>query len=212
MNPIGYSAGCKAIVDAFDALPDAQKNGDYWGEIPVNPVRSEIKAYYIKEQHFKCVYCDRQIVTANHSLWDAEHIISRKAAPRFMFNPENLAVSCRDCNNAKREHEVRRNKNRKSFPKKSEHYSIFHAHYGVYQEHIRWVGDICVPISKKGTQTLIACDLTRFTAELLGMAGIINDPAFDQQVGQLMKAKTKVEAQAQLAAINVYIENIPQTP
>ena len=212
MNPVTYSAANKAIVDAFDALPEAQKDSDYWSDAAVNPVRSEIKTHYINEQNFRCIYCDRQIATVNHSLWDAEHIISRKGAPRFMFTPQNLAVACRDCNNSKREHEVRHNKTRKLFPDKSEHYKIFHAHYDVYHEHIRWVGEICVPVSKKGAQTLIACDLTRFTATLLGIDGIINDPAFDQQVGQLMKAKTKIEAKAQLAAISVYVENIPQKP
>lgn len=210
MTPVQYSAVSQTIVDAFEALPTDQQSGDYWSNDAVAPVRGEIKEHYIEEQKYHCIYCARQIVTDNKSLWDAEHIISRAKAPRFMFKSENLAISCRDCNIAKGEKEIRHNPNRKSFPNKSEHYLIIHPHYDNYGNHIRWFGEICAPITEKGQNTQQICNLTRFTAKLLGIDGVIADPGFDRLVGQLVKGKTKLEVLGTLAALKVYAENIPQ--
>jgi hypothetical protein len=44
----------------------------------------------------------------------------------------------------------------------------------------------------------------------LGVKGKLVDPSFDKHLGDLLKAKTKLEAQASLAAISVYVEAIPQ--
>ncbi|MER9163628.1 HNH endonuclease [Mesorhizobium sp. M0715] len=210
MTPVEYSPASQAIVKAFEAVPEENQSASYWSNDEVEPVRAEIKDHYILEQLYHCVYCARQIVTANKALWDAEHVISRSKASRFMFTPRNLAVSCRDCNNAKGDKEIRSNPKRKSFPDGSGHYLIVHPHYDTYADHIRWFGDICAPLSEKGTETLVVCNLTRFTAKLLGIKGIISDPSFDEQVGQLIKAKSKLEALSRIAAITVYVENIPQ--
>ncbi len=209
MTPVEYTPENKVLVDAFDALLPEQQLKEYWGHDDVEPVRAQIKDHYIAEQQYVCVYCNRQIVTANKALWDAEHIISRAKAARFMFTPENLAISCRDCNNAKGEQDVRTSHPLK-FPDTSAHYRIAHPHFDKYADHIRWFGDICAPISEKGAQTLIVCNLTRFTAKLLGIEGKLVDPGFDKHVGDLIKAKTKLEAKAALAAVTVYVEDIPQ--
>ncbi|MBH0240014.1 HNH endonuclease [Methylobrevis albus] len=209
MTPIQYSALSKLIVDAFDAREEIDKDSKYWNDKSVDLVRAEIKDHYIDDQHFKCVYCDREIVTANKSLWDAEHVISREKAARFMFTPRNLAVSCRDCNIAKGQKEVRTT-TRQQFPDESRHYTIVHPHFDNYADHIRWVGDICVPISDKGETTQFVCRLTRFTAQLLGVSGVLDDPGFDRYVGELFKAKTKADAKAALAAVSTYVEDIPQ--
>lgn len=210
MTPVQYSVGSKTLVDAFEALPEDQQLGSYWSDKAIDSIRAEVKDHYIVEQQYRCVYCNRQIVTANKALWDAEHIISRSRAARFMFRPQNLAVSCRDCNNAKGEKEVRVDPARVSFPDRSNHYVIVHPHYDDYDIHIRWFGDICVPQSEKGERTQSVCRLTRFTAALLGIEGGIDDSGFDELVGQLVKAKTRTRAKALLAAMNVYAETLPQ--
>jgi len=209
MTPVQYNIANKAIVDAFERLPENQQSGTYWNDDAINSVRAEIKDHYIAEQKYQCVYCQRQIASANKALWDAEHIICREKAPRFMFTPKNLAVSCRDCNIAKGQKEVRTT-TRKKFPDKSEHYIIIHPHFDIYNKHIRWIGDICVPMSDKGVATQETCDLTRFTAKLLGVDGILISPAFDKFVGNLLTAKNRIDAQAAIAAISVFVENIPQ--
>lgn len=210
MTPVQYSTASKVIVDAFEKLPENKQSSTYWSDVAVEPVRKEIKDHYIVEQNYVCVYCRRQIVTANNALWDAEHVITRVKASRFMFTPKNLAVSCRDCNISKGQEEVRKNASRKSFPNESKHYLIVHPHFDNYEDHIRWFGDVCTPISVKGVKTQEICGLTRFTAELLGIDGVLVHPGFDKQVGELLKAKNKLEAKAALAALNVYVESIPQ--
>lgn len=209
MKPITYSAESQTIVDAFEKLASDQQTSAHWSDRTVDPVRAEIKDHYISEQKLHCVYCKRQIVTTNKALWDAEHIICRDIVPSFMFIPQNLAVSCRDCNISKGKKEVRKTK-RKLFPDESRHYLIVHPHFDNYSDHIRWIGDICVALSKKGVATQAICDLTRFTAKLLGINGTLMDPGFDKYVGELLKAKTRTDAKAAMAAISVYVENIPQ--
>lgn len=209
MTPVQYSPANQVIVDNFENLPKNSQSSTYWSDGAVEPARAEIKNHYIAEQQYVCVYCRRQIVTANKALWDAEHVIPREKAPRFMFTPQNLAVSCRDCNNAKGNDEVRKTK-RKQFPDQSKHYLIVHPHFDNYADHLRWFGDICAPLSDKGVKTLSTCNLTRFTAKLLGINGALVQPGFDKYVGELLKAKNKTDAKAALAAVGVYVESIPQ--
>ena len=210
MTPVQYSKASEAIVTAFENLPEEQMSSKYWSQDVVDPVRTEIKNHYIAVQKYTCVYCKRQIATANKSLWDAEHVICRDKAPRFTFTPQNLAVSCKDCNIAKGQAEVRTTK-RKKFPNESKHYLIIHPHFDNYSDHIRWIGDICVPLTDKGVKTQVTCGLTRFTAELLGVDGVLVNPDFDRYVGTLLKAKNRAEAEAAIAAINTYVKNIPQS-
>lgn len=209
MKPVSYSAQNQAIVDAYDGLPPDQQVGSYWSNDSLTAVRKEIKDYYIAEQKYLCVYCKRQIHSANNALWDAEHIVCRDGAPQFMFHPQNLAVSCKDCNLTKGKKEVRTTL-RKKFPNQSGHYTIVHPHFDEYEKHIRWVGDICAPSSDKGTRTMEVCGLTRFTAKLFGIDGVLVDSGFDKYVGELMKAKDKASAEAALAAIATYVAKIPQ--
>jgi hypothetical protein len=209
MTPIKYSPPSQAIVDHFEGLAEDEQLGTYWNDDAVNTVRAEIKNHYIAVQKYVCVYCRRHVATANNALWDAEHVVCRENAPRFMFTPQNLAISCRDCNIAKGRKEVRTTV-RKKFPDESKHYLIVHPHFDDYDEHIRWIGDICAPISDKGVETQKMCGLTRFTAKLLGIDGVLVNPSFDKHVGELLKAKNKLDAKAALAAINVYVESIPQ--
>jgi len=209
MTPVQYSQASQTIVTAFENLPEVQQSSNYWGEDAVDPVRTEIKNHYIAEQNYTCVYCNRQIVTTNKALWDAEHVICRDSVPRFMFTPQNLAISCRDCNITKGQKEVRTT-NRKKFPNESKHYLIVHPHFDTYSDHIRWFGDICAPITKKGAKTLAICDLTRFTAKLLGINGVLVNPGFDKSVGELINAKNKMDLEVALAAIKIYVKSIPQ--
>jgi hypothetical protein len=209
MTPVEFSPANKMIIDAFEALPADEQSPDYWEDAAVTPLRGQAKDHYIAEQDYMCAYCRKEIATANKAVWDAEHVVCRQKVAGYMFVPQNLAVSCKDCNIAKGQAEVRTT-TRKKFPDQSKHYLIVHPHFDNYEEHIRWVGDICVPVSAKGTRTLVMCDLTRYTAKLLGVKGKLVDPSFDKHLGDLLKAKTKLEAQASLAAISVYVEAIPQ--
>lgn len=208
MNPVKYDKSNQKVVDAFTALPNDQKTSSYWGKEEVGPVKVEIKDHYIHEQGNRCSYCNQQILSDNKALWDAEHIIPRSKAPEFMFEPQNLAVSCKDCNIAKGDEEVRTNPARKSFPNKSEHYRIVHPHFDIHRDHFRWLSHICVPRTEKGVRTVQLCNLNRFAVKFLGINEFMVHPKCDELIGKLMLAQDGVEAKSCHAALGVYIEEM----
>ncbi|TGQ80252.1 hypothetical protein EN850_13295 [Mesorhizobium sp. M8A.F.Ca.ET.207.01.1.1] len=211
MTPVKYSATSQLIVDKFEASAPDKQVGSYWSEDEVSPVRKEIKDHYIQEQNQRCCYCLVEIPTGNNAVWDGEHIISRDGAPRFMFEPVNLCISCKDCNGSKRELEVRKNPARKSFPSKSEHYKIVHPHLDPYAEHIRWFGKVVSPLSKKGVETVAMCDLTRFGRASAGASKVPTHPAMDKQIGVLMDPQADlIEMRMALASLTEYFKLVPQ--
>lgn len=211
MTPVQYSAPIRAIVDAFDARQPEEKDPKYWNDDVVNPVRAEIKDHYIAEQGRRCCYCGREYPTDNKAVWDGEHIIAKTLAPQFMFEPCNLAASCKDCNIAKREDEVRANPKRKTFPDQPQHYVIVHPHFDNYGDHIRWYGEVVRALTPKGKALIIMCDLLRFgctkagvelgppNPQVEGLIGTMVDPnatpADKATASELFSAYAKARAQ-----------------
>ncbi|EYR78483.1 HNH endonuclease [Shinella sp. DD12] len=211
MRPVQYSRASQAIVDAFEARSGDQQVGSYWGDDEASEVRKEIKDHYISEQKRRCCYCTVLIPTDHNGVWDGEHVISRHGAARFMFKPENLAISCKDCNGAKREKEVRRNTARVSFPDKSEHYLIVHPHFDEYPEHIRWVGNVVYPTSRKGIATVAMCDLHRYGLNEAGASVVPTHHAMDHQIGVLLNPQADLtEMKLAIAAAKSYLETVSQ--
>jgi hypothetical protein len=210
MRPVEYEAASLAQVQIFNDMDDDAKNGAYWSRDEIDAVRKQIKVHYIAEQQCRCCYCNQELPTQNNAVWDAEHIISRSYRPAFMFEPRNLAVSCKDCNIAKSESNVLKNKNRKTFPKNSTDYLIVHPHFDEYDEHIRWFGKVCSSNgSDKGAATIAMCNLLRFSAKRIGMGSNASDRRFDALVGSLIESRSKVDAEAVLAALAVYAAQLP---
>ena len=116
MTPVNFSAASQILVDAYNAKAKTNKSAAYWSDDGVSEVRKEIKDHYIGEQGHRCAYCRQPNYTGNNAVWDAEHVISKQQNPEFMFEPRNLAISCKDCNIAKGEQEVRTTK-KVSFPR-----------------------------------------------------------------------------------------------
>lgn len=166
LKAIKYSAQTQSLKDEFDALPKNKKSGKYWDseEPRVVAARSEIKGYYLKEQNFTCAYCQQQIVVTHQGAWDAEHIIPKGTHPQFTFNEANLCISCKDCNNEKRDQNVLKKPNRVRFPDKDEDYTIAHPHFDEYSYHIRRLPNslFFLPKTKKGIKTIEICGLLRF--------------------------------------------------
>ncbi|MCA0057663.1 HNH endonuclease [Mesorhizobium sp. B261B1A] len=189
MTPVQYGAVCLALVDAFNAREPAHKDHNYWNDPVINPVRAEIKDHYIAEQNRRCCYCNREYPTNNKAVWDGEHIIAKSLAPRFMFEPRNLAASCKDCNIAKGEDEVRVDPDRKSFPDQPQHYIIVHPHFDNYDDHIRWYGDAVKPLSPKGGELVGMCKLWRFGVAKAGVEVAPPNPLVDGLIGIMMDAQ-----------------------
>lgn len=211
MNPVQYSATNQAIVDQFEGKPADQQAGAYWSDDEVHPVRKQIKTHYIGEQARRCCYCNVEIPMDHHAVWDAEHIISRDGAARFMFVPRNLAIACKPCNGFKSEQEVRKNPTRVSFPDKSEHYLIVHPHFDEYSEHIVWVDKLVWPQTEKGIATVAMCRLHRFGLKQAGAAKVERHPATFGHIGKLLDPQAdSTELSMALAAIADFLKTIPQ--
>lgn len=213
MNPVQYGAKCQALVDAFNAREPEQKDRKFWDDPVVNPVRAEIKDHYIAQQKRRCCYCNREYPTANKAVWDGEHIISKDIAPQFMFEPRNLAASCKDCNRAKWNNEVRINPERKSFPDQSQHYKIVHPHFDNYDDHIRWYGDAVKPLSSKGGELVGMCKLWRFGITKAGVEVAPPNALVDQLIGVMMDPQADaVSKQVAIDGYKAYVKAQPQKP
>lgn len=206
MKPVDYSGKVKAVVDAFQARAADQKVGGYWSDNEAADVRKTIKDHYIAEQDFRCCYCQQKTLSKNNAVWDGEHVIARDARPEFMFEPRNLAISCKDCNLAKRQKNVLKNPKRKTFPAKSEDYLIVHPHFDDYGKYILWFGSVVTPSgvgSKKGAATIHMCDLYRYAAQDACLSEDVGDQRYRDRIGELLTARSQKLAQEILGELSV---------
>lgn len=208
MKPVQYTPPHQIIVDEFNDLADDEKTSAYWGLDKVSPVRKQIKDHYIAEQQQRCCYCKMDLQTKNNGVWDGEHILSRNAYVKFMFEPRNLSASCKDCNIAKGEKEVLNNPGRKTFPTLPDDYKIVHPHFDDYAEHIIWIDDLCKPRSQKGIDTIHICNLLRHSLSPIGAEDRIEDDFYYKTVGTLLKSSASiVEKQMANAALDFYLKD-----
>ncbi|MDW2776325.1 HNH endonuclease [Pseudomonas sp. BEA3.1] len=172
MRPIIFEGSNLEFVSCYDGI-----NHSIWNTItgPMLPLRAAIREHYIREQGYKCAYC-RQIKRETHgSSWDVEHIIAKSEHPRFLFEPENLALVCKECNLSKSNKDVltKRLREKSPYPRDKESFSIIHPHYDTYSDHmdisILSGKIIFIPKNKhKGRETFDMCNLVRFSYEYGG--------------------------------------------
>ena len=155
-------------IDELKLIQDKRHNENFssrtWSDPDLNDLKSKIKAHYLKVQKHHCPYCQMQIRVSNHRNWDTEHIIPRTTVPYFMFEPQNLCVSCTDCNNSKKAQKVTNSKAKTNLPIKSEQYLIIHPHFDNYKDHITVIeaGLLYIAKSPKGENTIKILSLNRF--------------------------------------------------
>ena len=102
-----------------------------------------------------------------------------------MFHPQNLCVTCIDCNTEKSSKEVLFKSSKKiRFPKKSNAYIVIHPHFDIYDDHLKVIvaGQVYEWKTPKGRATLSIYGLDRF----LKVADRPQLP--DSSVRRLMKA------------------------
>jgi 5-methylcytosine-specific restriction endonuclease McrA len=151
----------KAKVDGYNLLKETEKSGKYWDQpddAALAAVKKHIKDYYIGVQDGKCPYCRQQMLVKHNGAWDAEHIIPKDLHPRFLFDPENLCVSCKDCNGEKSNKNVLKNSNYKpkKLPRNKDAYIICHPHFDTYEDEVKVVMNplFHIPKSEKGRKTI----------------------------------------------------------
>lgn len=92
-------------------------------------------------QSNRCCYC-RRVLLFNRGLVEIEHIIDKGSKTsrysRFTFEPKNLALSCKDCNNNKGRKPVLKTPlgNAAPYPKQIGAYIWVHPHMHNYSDHI----------------------------------------------------------------------------
>lgn len=178
LSPVVYKGALKDKVDAFNALPDV--SGSYWElttDGALSDLKKAIKDHYLIAQDYTCAYCRQRIEVTHNGAWDAEHVVPKDTHPRFMFEPRNLCISCRDCNNNKSNKNVLVNKRRVRYPDKSEDYLVFHPHYDDYDEHVSVlsVAGFYLPKTDKGRALVEVCGLLRFLYKFSSFQSVSDD-------------------------------------
>ncbi|MES2263473.1 MAG: HNH endonuclease [Pseudomonadota bacterium] len=169
MKPINFAGADAAYINAYNGI-DHQIWNDTKG--PIVALRYSIRNHYLKEQSFMCAYCRMEKKERHGLTWDVEHIIPKSTHPLYLFEPENLALACKECNQSKWDKEVLSKKltGKSIYPRASNAFTIIHPHYDLYSDHI----EIAVLAKKvfhrpknkeKGRETFIICDLVRFSYE-----------------------------------------------
>lgn len=196
LSPITYDKEEENLISEFESLPPGKQSAAYWSNDSLKDLRSRIKTYYIEAQKTRCCYCNKHISSGNHRLWDIEHVVSRAKHARFMFEPMNLAASCPDCNINKDRHESLVNPKRKTYPKKSEAFTIIHPHFDSFEDHIFNSSMVYLPKSAKGSSTIYACNLLRFAEKYIDWSGSAVDTSFEEDVSLVLEENTSTSKAA----------------
>lgn len=181
-RPIVYTSSAQSHVDTFD-----QKATHWDGTCAVRKAfRKEVRDYYRTEQNHTCPYCGRLREDFHGGQWDIDHIIPKSSYPEYLYTPQNLAVTCKDCNT----HKSNKNPlssplgNGSAYPVNKDEYKIIHPHFDLYDEHIILSKDIngrsCHEvISIKGSETFEMCNLIRFSEALSGTSEFVKELGID---------------------------------
>ena len=195
-----YSGAALVVVDSFEAKASEDQLPEYWENDLVKPVRRNAKAYFIRKQKRCCCYCKQRVSSKNFKVWDVEHVLPRSSNPAFMFEPQNLAVSCPDCNTAKSNKKISKSKNYKRFPRSSNSYTIVHPHFDSYEDNIHVVGYIYSPKTLKGKETIIACDLLRFAERFIDWENPVQVAELDADLSEVAADSEKLKKLLKYAA------------
>lgn len=205
---ITYNGEILDTFQRFERLPDIEKSGDLWDSTAkdICDIKKAIKDHYIIAQDYTCPYCKQRIEVNHNASWDAEHIIPKRTHPRFLFEPLNLCVSCKDCNNEKRDKPVLVNNTRKTLPVNSVDYIISHPHFDDFNDNIRVIeiAGYYLPLSDKGRKTIEICGLLRFSYKYAnyGNTSQENKETILELANSLMQASSPAEENAYLGIIS----------
>lgn len=199
IKPIVYTTEEAALIaTVFDQKMD-------WGCKELNDLRGRIKQFYLEGQDLHCCYCRRRNATRHGRAWDIEHIIAQALDSNFMFEPENLAIACIDCNSAKSD-QVVLVRPRRRFPRTSDAYSIVHPHYDTWEDHFMFGNVVYAPKSSKGSRTIEICKLYRFY-DLEGQDALFSkDRRYADLAEKALFAKTPLEAEPSVIAISQLVK------
>ncbi|KIP67338.1 HNH endonuclease [Vibrio harveyi] len=189
LTPISYTQDDKDLI----ARKKSENNFTHksWSDEDLTPIKDSIKNHYHKIQKSICPYCKQQLNSTHGRYWDIEHIIPRSHVPNFMFEPQNLCMSCVECNSEKSDKKVTSSTAKTRYPTNTLQFSIIHPHLDNYEEHLLVVeaGLFYYPLKPKGRKTVEVCGLNRFYE----YAGFGNNGNVFQTIQALTTAASSVE-------------------
>ncbi|MDH0336161.1 HNH endonuclease [Metapseudomonas otitidis] len=206
---VKYGASVQTFVNSYNTKPQSEKNGKFWDgkEDALTETKKEIKNHYLAVQDYTCAYCKQRVVVEHNGAWDTDHIIDKDGYPQFLFEPENLCLSCKDCNTIKSKKQVLKNKRRVTFPNKPGDYIFCHPHFHKYSEHVRIIKDgaLYFPITKEGQSLIEICGLLRFS-----LAFAKYDYADSDIASEVIRLATELQ-NAQTASQRLALKQIMKT-
>lgn len=131
-----------------------------WTKDVFSNIKKNIMVYLRFQQSNVCCYCKYPLGFDIKQV-DIEHIIPKSEYEKFTFESRNLALSCPGCNTKKSTNPVLHG-SIKNYPKNGNNFTIIHAHYDEYSDHIDIINNcVFVAKTKKGSYTILLCELFR---------------------------------------------------
>lgn len=206
--PLTFTNVESELIEGFNT--SAKKLSSYWSSEEISSIKLKIKRHFLRLQSRKCCYCRQRVRSLHGRIWDIEHVEPRSVRPDFMFVEDNLAVSCIDCNVSKSSASVIDGRP-KGYPKLSGRFKIVHPKFDRYGDHIGWNGSsIYIPLSDKGKETVIRCNLLRYAVEQGQLALSAGDTRFERQVDIVFSEEPS--QQDRLAAVNEILDALARPP
>lgn len=95
-NSITYTASEQSVIDAV--LSSKITGSQRWNDSRMKSIKNSINRCCLKEQQCYCAFCEGLV---NEGDAPIEHISPKGLTPDFVFEPQNLVVSCTRCNSPK---------------------------------------------------------------------------------------------------------------
>lgn len=211
LQPVKYVEADLDFVRRFERSDS--KQAGYWTNDACSGLKTVIKQHYRRVQNNICCYC-RQVIPVDHGrVWDTEHIVPRNLRPDFMFIPQNLALSCPDCNGPKSDKETLADPSTTTYPTTSDAFLIVHPHFDNYAEHVQKGDYLYVPASgsAKGKWTISNCNLSRFAGREFMWPDPIPDDRFEDLVDDVFDGNAE-SARAIIEDLTTSGENATSAP
>lgn len=177
-----------------------------WSDADLEPLRSEVRGFYRKEQKGKCAFCKQNVSLVSALNCHVEHIVPKSLHLDFIFISKNLCVICADCNQVKRDQETLREipdtitnaNNRKQYPRSANSFKIVHPHFDIYDDHIIISNGYYLDRSTKGHFTIGACKLNRKLHEFGWEVTAISDSDISEVMNNFLDEKDTMQRMTHL--------------
>ena len=92
-NPIAYTRDEQQVIS--DVMATHASGKDRWNDTKMKPIKHRISVSCLTEQECCCAFCEGILKEGDAPI---EHITPKGRTPDFVFEPDNLVVSCTSCN------------------------------------------------------------------------------------------------------------------